>query len=486
MLATLILIPAAAAVLAAVGGARVWVGWVSTAAAALLTVGAAVLAGVVLADGPVTFGGGFLRADALSAFMAILIGSIATLAAWFGVPYLRGELADGHTTRGGARLYGVLVNVFVATMVLAVLAESIGVMWIAIEATTIATAFLVGHRRNRASLEASWKYVMIGSVGIVLAFLGTILVAYAARHLDTGTDPGLSWPALVAAGRHLDPTVMRIAVVLLFLGYGTKVGLAPMHTWLPDAHSQAPAPVSALMSGVLLSVAFYAILRLKVLADLALDPGFARGLLVAGGLLSLGVAASLLIAQRDYKRLLAYSSIEHMGIVAIGAAIGTPLAIAAALLHMLGHGFGKSVVFLGSGELARTEGTTTIAHVRGLLARNPLIGGIFGLGLLGLLGFPPFALFATEVTMTRAAFDAGLGWVMAVALVLIVIAFAAVFVHAQRMLLGASASAGDRVPMAGGATWGPLVVGLVAFAALGISIWPLERLLHAAAKVLVT
>ena len=219
------------------GRGRAWVGWASTAAAVLLTAGAAVLAGVVLADGPVTFGDGLLRADALSAFMAILIGSVAVLASWFGVPYLRNELAAGHTTASGARLYGVLVNVFVATMVLAVLAESIGVMWVAIEGTTIATAFLVGHRRNRASLEASWKYVMIGSVGIVLAFLGTILVAYAARHLHSGGDPGLSWPSLVVAARHLDPAVMRIAVVLLFLGYGTKVGLAPMHTWLPDAHS---------------------------------------------------------------------------------------------------------------------------------------------------------------------------------------------------------------------------------------------------------
>ena len=364
--------------------------------------------------------------------MVLLIGSIALLSSWFGVSYIRSELTDGHTTVGGARLYSALVNVFVATMVLAVLAENIGVMWVAIEATTVATAFLVGHRRTRSSLEASWKYVIIGSVGIVLAFLGTVLVAYAARHLHGGSHVDLSWPSLVTVGRRLDPDVMRIAVALLFLGYGTKVGLAPMHTWLPDAHSQAPAPVSALMSGVLLSVAFYAILRLKVVADLALGTGFSRSLLLGGGLLSLAVAAALLIAQRDYKRLLAYSSIEHMGIVTVGAAIGTPVALAAVLLHVLGHGFGKSVLFLGSGELARTEGTTAIAGVHGLLTRRPVIGAIFGIGLLGLLGLPPFALFASEITIAKAGFDQGLGWAIGAALLLVLVVFAAIAVHALR------------------------------------------------------
>lgn len=482
MLLYLVLIPLIPAVAAAIGGWRPWVGWISVVTSGLLVVGGGLLAARVLDNGPMAFGT-LLRADALSAFMVILIGSVAVLASWFSISYLDAELAHEHTTAQSARLYGILVNVFVATMVFAVLAANIGVMWVAIEGTTIATAFLVGHRRTRHSLEASWKYVILGSVGIVLAFLGTVLVAYAAAHTHTGLEPSLSWTSLVEIGRRLDPGVMRVAVVLLFLGYGTKAGLAPMHTWLPDAHSQSPAPVSALMSGALLSVAFYAILRIKVIADLALGPDFARALLVIAGLLSLLVATSLIIAQRDYKRLLAYSSIEHMGIIALAAAIGTPLAMSAALLHMLGHGIGKSVAFLGSGEIALTDGTTTIRGVRGLIARRPFIGVPFGLALLGLLGLPPFALFATEIAITRAGFAQGLGWVMAIAAVLLLVVFGAVLVHVKQMLLGSS-DEHVRGVVTGNAFAGPLILGLAMFTALGISIWPIEQLLHAAARIL--
>ena len=343
--------------------------------------------------------------------MVLVIATVALLASWSAVGYIRSELADGHTTPAAARLFGLLVPAFIASMVLAVLAANLGIMWVAIEATTIATTFLVGHHRNRASLEASWKYVIIGSVGIVLAFLGTVLLSYATQHAGPGAHSTLDWDAMRGVARHLDPAVIRVAAVLLLLGYGTKIGLAPMHTWLPDAHSQAPAPVSALMSGVLLSVAFYAMLRVKVIVDLALGPTFLRNLLVVAALLSLVVAASLLIAQRDYKRLLAYSSIEHMGLIALAAAIGTPLAIAALLLHILAHGLGKTVAFLCSGEILLVEGTTRIAGVRGLLARRPLVGGSFGLALLALLGFPPFGLFASELAIARAGFSArhGLG-----------------------------------------------------------------------------
>jgi len=483
MLLLLVLVPLIPAMAAAISGWRPWVGWMSVVTSGLLVVGGGLLAARVLDDDSMTFGT-LLRSDALSAFMVILIGSVAVLASWFSISYLDAELAHQHTTARGAHLYGILVNVFIATMVFAVLADNIGVMWVAIEGTTIATAFLVGHRRTRHSLEASWKYVILGSVGIVLAFLGTVLVAYAATNIGGGTEPSLSWTSLVEIARRLDPGVMRVAVVLLFLGYGTKVGLAPMHTWLPDAHSQSPAPVSALMSGALLSVAFYAILRVKVVADLALGPAFSRVLLVVAGLLSLLVATSLIITQRDYKRLLAYSSIEHMGIVALAAAIGTPLAVSAALLHMLGHGIGKSVVFLGSGEIALADGTTTISGVNGLISRRPLIGVPFGLGLLGLLGLPPFALFPTELAITRAGFAEGLGWVMAVAGMLLLVVFGAVLVHGKQMLLGAS-DQGARGGETGRAFAGPLILGLVAFAALGISIWPIQHLLHEAARTLV-
>ncbi len=490
MLLAALLAPLAAAALAGIVGWRRWVGWAATAAAIGVAAAGIALAVKVLDGGPVTALGGVLRADALSAFMLIVIGAVATISTAYGVGYIEAELRDGHTTPAAARLYGTLVEVFVAAMVLAVLAANLGVMWVAVEATTIATAFLVGHHRTRESLEASWKYVIIGSVGVALAFLGTVLVYFASLHAPGVHTASLDWTVLVARAPLLNRHVVRLAAGLLVLGYGTKVGLAPMHTWLPDAHSQAPAPVSALMSGVLLSVAFYALLRYKVIVDAALGPGYMRGLLVAGALLTLAVAASLLIAQRDYKRMLAYSSMEHMGLVALGAAIGGPLAMAAVLLHVLGHGVAKSVVFLGSGELLAAEGTTRIAGIRGLLARRPLLGGTFGLGVLALLGLPPFSLFASELGIARAGLARGMGWAVATAMVMLVVVFAAMFNHGQRMLLGPperepgtadpEPGARDRTPISAAV---PLVGALLCSAALGVTVWPLERLLHAAAAV---
>ena len=476
------LFPLAAGVIVAGAGWHTLTAWAGPLAAATVSGAGVALAVGILDDGPVTALDRLLRADALSAFMVIVIGVVALIATSYGVGYIRAELEHGHTTTSGARTYGALVQVFVAAMLTAVLADNLGVLWVAVEATTIATAFLVGHRRTRASLEASWKYVVIGSVGVALAFLGTVLVYFASRHAGGDADAALNWSTLVVLAPRLDPGVLRLALGLLVLGYGTKMGLAPMHTWLPDAHSQAPAPVSALMSGVLLSVAFYALLRYKVIADAAIGPGYMRGLLVTGSLLSLAVAASLLLAQRDYKRLLAYSSIEHMGLVALGAAIGTPLAVAAALLHILGHGVGKAVLFCCSGEILLADGTTDIAGVRGLLTRRPLLGGVFGLGLLALLGLPPFSLFASELAIARAGVADGLGWAVAAALVLVLVIFAAIVGHAQQMLLG-EPGANVQEHRTSTMSAASLVVGLAVVAVLGVSIWPIERLLQAAAKV---
>jgi hydrogenase-4 component F len=476
-----IALPLGAAALAAIVGWRPWVAWVGAACAwGIVAVGAA-LAVVVLDDGPVEAAGGALRVDALGAFMTVVVGLVAGLAAWASVAYIERELRTGDTSTRGARWYAVLVPLFVAAMVLALLATNIGVTWVAIEATTIVTVFLVGHRRTRASLEASWKYVIIGSTGIILAFCGVALVAYAAKHAGIPAADALDWPTLVAGGSHLAPEVMRFAIVLLVLGYGTKVGLAPVHTWLPDAHSQAPAPVSALMSGVLLAVAFTALWRLKRVADLALGQSFTRGLLVVAGLLSLAVAASLLLAQRDYKRMLAYSSIEHMGLLALAAAIGTPLAAAAGLLHILAHGLGKSALFLGSGELLHAEGTTQIGSVRGLLMRRPALGALFAAGLVAIAGLPPFGLFASEIALVRAGFASDLGWVMALALVFVVVVFGALLFHGQQMLLG-EGEADRRAPIARGPL-APIALGLGALALLGITIYPIQALLDAAARV---
>ena len=270
-------------------------------------------------------------------------------------------------------------------MTLTLLADNLGVLWVGIEGTTIATAFLVGHHGGRAAVEAAWKYVVLGSVGIAIAFLGLVLL-YAAT--QASGHPTLSWTTLMAHPDLVDPGLGRLALALAVLGLATKAGLAPMHSWLPDAHSQAPAQVSALMSGVLLSVAFYAILRLQAISDLALGPELMRVMLVGGGLLSLAVAAALMVAQRDYKRLLAYSSTEHMGILALGAGIGGPLALAAVLLHMLGHGLAKATLFVVAGRILADRGSARIDHVHGLLATRPALAWPFLAGMGTLLGLP--------------------------------------------------------------------------------------------------
>ncbi|GAA3559909.1 hydrogenase HycQ [Nonomuraea rosea] len=477
-----VLVPLAAACGYAVLGWNKVTAWLGALAAAALLAAAVVSAITVSGTRQAVTAWDLLRVDPLSAFMLIVIGAVALLATLASPAYLAGD----HTHARAARRYGMLTQAFIAAMALAVLASNLGVMWVAIEATTILTAFLVGFHPSRQATEAAWKYVVICSAGIVLAFLGIVLVHYAALHAGLTAAEALDGAALARHAVGLDPGVMRIAAVLLVLGFGAKAGLAPMHAWLPDAHSQAPAPVSALMSGVLLSVAFYAILRIKLITDVALGPATMRVLLIAAALGSLAVAAALLLAQRDYKRLLAYSSIEHMGLLALGAAIGTRLALAAVLLHMLGHGLGKSALFLSAGHIHQAVASSRIDAARGLIRRSPLLAGAFALGLLALLGMPPFSLFASELGIVRAGFAAGLGWAIAAALLLMLIIVAAVGRHGRRMLLGSPPPATQPVtqaialPRTAALT---LIVALAACAILGITTGPLGDLLHGAAAI---
>jgi hydrogenase-4 component F len=464
--------------------------WLAALTAAVMLAVAIVAAVLVAEHGPRPALAGLLRVDALSAFMLTVIGAVALLATAATPAWLAVEITDGRATARTATRHSVLVQLFLAAMAVAVLAANLGVLWVAIEATTIVTAFLVGQRRTKPAVEAAWKYVVICSTGIALALLGVLLLNYASSHLRT--PAGLDWVRLAADAPQLNPAVTRIAVALLIIGFGTKAGLAPLHSWLPDAHGQAPAPVSALMSGVLLSVAFYAILRVKVIADAVLGVGFARTLLAVLAVASLALAASLLLAQRDYKRMLAYSSIEHMGLLAVGAAAGGPLALAAVLLHILGHGLAKGVLFLGAGRIAQTTHTTRIDEVRGLSGRAPLLAGCVGFGVLALIGLPPFSLFASEIGIIRAGFAGGLGAITAVALLLMLVIAATLISKTSRMLLGPATTPFDGPGAAKTppprpsaiATAFPLLAGLVACATLGIASGPLTTLLHLAASTL--
>ena len=479
MLPALLALPLAAALVGALAPWRAWVSWLGAATTAGVLVLGVALAVRVVAHGPILALDGILRADALSAFMVIVIGAVGLLATWSSVHYLLVERAQARTSARRAALYATLVPAFLAAMLLTVLAANIGVMWVGVEATTIVTTFLVGHRHTRGAIEASWKYVIICSVGIALAFLATVLIYLAERHAGGAT---LTWTTLVASSARLNPGVMRLAFALAVLGYGTKVGLAPLHSWLPDAHGQSPAPVSALMSGVLLSVAFYALLRLRAVALVAVGGGFVRAVLVIVGLSTLALASSMLLGQRDYKRLLAYSSMEHVSLFTLAAAAGTPLAMAAALYHALGHGLTKGSLFLTSGELLEAEGTSRVDGVRALLARRPALGAVFALGLASLLGLPPFSLFLSELTMFRAESAVGLGWVVALTLVALAVVFVAIGSAARTMLFGPAAATPPSATTATRASVvAPLAVALVAVAAIGLVAWPLDSLLHAAA-----
>ncbi len=486
MTTLLLLAPILLPVAAAAGHALVGWRWATAsfgiAVTAVVLADATALAVVVMRDGPVSTASGLIRADALSVWLLLVVAAVALLACWASPAYL----ATGHRGERRSRWYGILLHLFVAAMAVAVLAGNLGVLWVAVEATTIVTAFLVGHHRTRTALEAAWKYVVICSAAIAIAFLGIVLIYYAARHASLDSGQALDWVSLTGRAGELDPAVTRIAVALAVVGFGAKAGLVPLHAWLPDAHSQAPAPVSALMSGVLLSVAFYAVLRIKAIADVALGPMFMRTLLLIIALATLAIAAILLVGQRDYKRMLAYSSMEHMGLIAVGAAVGSRLAITGVLLHMAGHGLAKTVAFLGSGQILNDAGSTEIEAARGLAVRAPFLAATFGLAVVALLGFPPAALFASELSIARAGANAGLAWAIAAAFLLTLLAFAAIAGRTGRMLLGpppepaSSKSVRHRPSFAAAA---PLVAGLLAVTALGISTGPFTELLTAAATI---
>ncbi len=436
----------------------------------------------LLASGQVT-ASSVLRADVPASYVLLCIGAVAIVALWAGLT------SGGHAPGVGGRADALLCG-FLAAMSLAVLSDNLGVMWVAVEATTIATAFLVGQRGTRKAIEAAWKYVVLGSVGVAIAFLGIVLI-YAAT--PSGTEPTLSWIALTSTDHGLNPAVARIGIALAVLGFATKAGLAPMHSWLPDAHSQAPAPVSGLMSGVLLSVAMYAIVRIQSLGVLYAGAGLVRGLLITGGLLSLAVAAMLMLTQKDYKRLLAYSSIEHMGIIALGVGSGSTLGLVAALVHVLGHGVVKAAMFVVAGRILSETGSSRVEDVSGLLHRRPDLGWPFLAGTAALLGFPPFVTFFTEVAIIIALVSSGLPWVAAGAAVLLLLSFAGIARQVLAMTVGAPSEAtspdqapehaGDHVAVGRPRTL-PVAIGIGLCAVATVAVIPLAPMLMAAAAAL--
>ena len=441
------------------------IGWVN-AGLSLISLGAAGALGGRVFTGDVVVAGwqDLLRADALSALLAACVSLVTVLAAWLGPGLGR----DDEPRR--ARRFQIFVNLFAFTMLFAVTTNNVGLMWVAIEATTLTSAMLVALDVSKASVEASWKYVLLGSVGIALAFAGTVLAYFDFVRLAGSQEAVLNWTVLRAAAPALHREVVQLAFVFILVGYGTKAGLAPMHTWLPDAHAEAPAPLSAMMSGVLLAVALYAVVRWKAVVGAAVGSAFPNRLLVILGILSLAIAAFSLLIQRNYKRMLAYSSIEHMGLVCVGLALG-PLGTAAAMLHLVNHTLAKAPMFLLAGRILRRYETAEIVRVSGLLQSMPWTGGLFLAGGLALVGLPPFGLFVSEFALLRAGFSLGRPWLMGLVLALLAVAFVGVVAHANRMLYGrppAGVSSGEEAP------WQlfPLTLCLAALLVLGFIVPP--------------
>jgi hydrogenase-4 component F len=420
----------------------------------------------------VSAAGDVLRADALSVVLISCVTIVATLAAWLGPGSWGQEDLDARQVRR----FIIFSNLFTFTMLAAVALNNVGLMWVAIEATTIVSAVVVPLRLSKASVEASWKYLLIGSVGIALAFVGTVLAYFDFVQRTGATSQALNWTVLVTVAPHLHPDLMRLAFVFLLVGYGTKAGLAPMHTWLPDAHSEAPAPLSAMMSGVLLAVALYAIMRWKAVVDLAIGVSFTNDLLIGLGLFSLVIGAFSLVAQRNYKRLLAYSSIEHTGLTCLGLAFG-PLGAFAALLHLVNHSLVKSSLFFLSGRIHQRYGTTELSAVSGLLGSMPWTGALFAAGMLAAIGLPPFGLFISELALLRAGFATGHRLLTALMLALLVLVFVSLLAQLNRMLYGTAAAGTPRGEAHVGALI-PLTLCLAVVVALGLIVpAPLWRLL---------
>jgi hydrogenase-4 component F len=379
--------------------------------------------------------GPYLIVDDLNIVFIVLTTFVAFTTSVFSATYIGHELEIGRLTPTFLRFYHAMFQTLMFAMNLALVANNIGLMWVAIELATLTTVLMVGIYRTHAALEAAWKYFILGSVGIALALFGTILVYMAARPVIGEGLPAMVWTNLIVRGADFDPALLNVAFVFLLLGYGTKVGLAPLHAWLPDAHAEGPTPISAVLSGLLLNVALYALLRFKLL--LATNPNaLAAGpLMMTMGLISLIFASFMLYRRRDIKRMFAYSSIEHMGIITFAFGIGGALANFAGLLHMTMHSLTKSAIFFAVGHIAQVKGTQQIADMGGLTVTNPVLGWGLVLGVVAIAGLPPLGIFMSEFLLVSSTF-ARQPWLAILLVFGILIGFGALFLRLNSIAFG--------------------------------------------------
>lgn len=398
-------------------------------------VAACFLTAQIIEDGPTLAWDDQFYIDPLNVFLVTLTTFVGLTTAIFSRPYMQVEQDKGKMTPPRMRLYHGMYQLFSFTMLLALTTNNLGILWVAMEAATLTTVLLVSVYRTAASLEAAWKYFILCGVGIAQALFGTVLLYMAAENVLGPHGATLLWTNLDAIKLQLDPSIMTLAFAFLFIGYGTKLGMVPLHSWLPDAHAEGPTPVSAVLSGLLLNVAMYAMLRCKVLTDGALQTALAGQLMMGFGLLSVVVAAFFLSRQKDVKRMFSYSSIEHMGLITFAFGMGGPVSNFAGLLHMTVHSLVKSAIFFTVGHATQKAGTQVMREIRGLIKVNPTVGWGLMLGVMAILGMPPFGVFASEFLILTTAMREQ-PWATPFLFLALGVAFASILVRVLPMVFG--------------------------------------------------
>jgi len=380
-------------------------------------------------------GGKFFFIDAFNVYLVVLTSFVSMTTAIFSRRYMRREREHGRVGHWGMRFYHAMFQLFIFAMLLCLLTNNLGVLWIAMELATLSTVLLVSLYRTPTAIEAAWKYFILCGVGIALALFGTVLLYFAAEKVLGEGGEALLWTNLNLVSGQLEPTVLQLAFVFLMVGYGTKVGLVPLHNWLPDAHSEGPTPISAVLSGLLLNIALYALVRCKVLVDGSLGTNLAGNIMMGFGILSIIVSAFSLLRQKDIKRMFAYSSIEHMGIATFAFGLGGPIATFGALLHMLVHSLTKSSIFFTVGHASQMHDTQEMSKIKGLVRGNPLVGWGLLFGVMAIVGMPPFGVFTSEfLILTATMKDAP--YLTPFLLLGLGVAFAAIFRRVQPMVSG--------------------------------------------------
>jgi hydrogenase-4 component F len=456
---------------AALAGARARLAGAAQGAGAAVAL-ACSLALLVILDGhaPLFAWDGFLDVDSLGGFFLMTVAGVTLLASVGSISYIAAQEDSGELSRFQVRLYFTFFGLFASLMLAALETGNLGLLFVLVEASTLASAALVGLEGRARSLEAAWKYVIISSLGVTIALAGTLFLFYSGSALHLGSNLGLTWPYLLAHATALAPQSLRLAFLLAVVGYGTKVGLAPMHTWLPDAHAEAPSPASAMLSAALLNVGMYAIIRFLAIAQARLGGTYPRAVLLSFGFASIVVGALFMVRRGNFMRLFAYSSVEQMGIITVALGFGGTLGLYGALLQMLNHALAKAVLFLSSGDVALRYKTREAGQVSGLLTAVPVTGAALLLASFAVLGSPPFGLFLSELTIVRAGFAHGSPVFPLLLLALLGLAFVPFARTTAGMVTGNAPQLAspyrDRAAVA--VTAAPLILGLAALLVLGL------------------